>query len=63
MQSFSGAVQLDNFSTVRFVIHYDVPESVDAYVNFSRRDVIWLTQTREQVLPRDRARRPRRQGR
>lgn len=23
------------FSAVRFVIHYDVPESVDAYVNFS----------------------------
>ena len=39
MQSFVGAVQLDNFSTVRFVIHYDVPESVDAYVNFSRNDV------------------------
>jgi hypothetical protein len=36
MQSVADAGLLPNFLIVRFVIHYDVPDSLDAYVKFSQ---------------------------
>lgn len=36
MQSIADAGLLPDFLIVRFVIHYDVPDTLDMYVKFSR---------------------------